>query len=101
MIVACPRIKHRLLELERLSDMLEAINAFLAGSQDLEVAEAANTAQEALIELNIVDFLEGGIEDALVEHAVELNDTPVGDNILLIGPMEVVKQGTQHDKSSE
>ena len=65
-----------------IDDHPEPLDARLGGGQDVEVAEAEHPPEDRLGEDGVVDLLERAVRGALVDHALDLHDAPVGQHEL-------------------
>jgi hypothetical protein len=81
-----------LLDVAGPADVLEALRAVLAGRLDLEVAQAEHALEDALLEEDGVDALEGDLDAPLGQHALPAHDPVAGEHEVRADPLDEAHQ---------
>lgn len=88
--------------MDRVADLGEAVDAQFTGSQDFKIGVAKQATEEGLHHLYIVDLFQRGIDHTFIENTLEVDYSPVGDDILVIPPVQIIaQQAHQRDDQNE
>ena len=70
----------------RVAEHPVLVDRLVGRGEDVEVAVAEDPAEEVLLQDGVVDLLEGAVRRTLVDDALDLQDPPVRDEVVLGRP---------------
>jgi hypothetical protein len=85
-------VEHRLLELRRTGQHAVLVDRRFRRGQDVQIAVIEDSAPETLAQDGVVDLFERAVSRALVDHAADLHQAAVGDEVFLGPPQQVLPE---------